>query len=604
MAEIYVVNSGRSFSFEPGKNLMELLLGEGIFIDNPCNGKGLCGKCKVRILEGDAGEISAHERRLLNEKELATGVRLSCMAVPRGYLSVELLKGERKHEVLTTGYLPDFKIQPSLRKELIEIPRPTLDGQKPWEERLHDALPGVAAGPEIIRESSAIEGPCTAVIRDGADGAGRLFALEAGDTRELLFGVAIDIGTTTVVTSLVDIKTGRELADASMINAQKRYGLDVLTRITYELEEPECGIKRLQSAIVDSISDMIDDVCSQAGVQRENIYEITVAANCTMLHMLLGVDAKPIGRAPYAPAFVGAAELPSEEIGLKAARGAVLYCLPSVSAYIGADIVAGAYVCGLHSATGSVLFIDIGTNGEIVLSDRGRLLCCSCAAGPALEGMNISSGMRASDGAIEEVRIGEKETELKVIGGESPAGLCGSGILSVVSELVRTGIVGRRGAFLKPEKLASGDYRAKYLRTSGTKREFVLSSSPELLVTQGDVRQVQLAKGAILSGFYALLKKAGKEMKDLDSVMIAGQFGAHLPAESLIGSGILPEEVRGRLVYVGNSSKTGAYMALLSKEVKAEMSKLAREMEYLELGAAEGYERLFADCLMFPPAQE
>ena len=262
--------------------------------------------------------------------------------------------------------------------------------------------------------------------------------------------------------------------------------------------------------------------------------------------------------------------------------------------------MAGTYVCELQKEKGNVLFIDIGTNGEIVLASRGRLLCCSCAAGPALEGMNISSGMRAAEGAIEDVRITEQGIRLDVIGGQDPAGLCGSGILAVVKELLRTGIVKKSGVFVKKEKLDKQDYRYPMLGLNGTKREFILCKEPKLLVTQGDVRQVQLAKGAILSGFRALLAKAGIGMEDLDKVMIAGQFGAHLPADSLTGTGILPREVEGKLVYVGNSSKTGAYMTLMSGKVKREVEALAEEMEYMELAETENYERIFAESMIFP----
>lgn len=510
-------------------NLMEALLKEGIFVDNPCNGKGLCGKCKIKVLEGEVSPITETEKRFLREEEIKEGIRLSCLTEAIGEVHVEVLQKERKHKVLTKGYVPAF---------------------------------------------------------------------EKDEEKEGL-GICIDIGTTTVVTTLVDMCTGEELAHASMINAQKHYGLDVLTRITYEYEHPETGIEELQTAIVSSIQAMIEEVCNESGKLKEEIKEIDVAANCTMMHMLLGVDAKPIGKSPYKPVFLEAKELYAKEIGLKCADDTKLYCLPQVSAYIGADIVAGAYVCELHKEQGNVLFIDIGTNGEIVLASGGRLLSCSCAAGPALEGMNISSGMRAAEGAIEDVRISEEGIGLTTIGNKEPAGLCGSGILAVVKELLRTGIVTKTGAFIKLNKLDEDDYRRKMLRLNGISREFILNEEPELLVTQNDVRQVQLAKGAILSGFIALMKKAGIDMKDLDKVMIAGQFGSHLPAESIVGTGILPVELKDKLVYVGNSSKTGAYMTLLSESVKRDMEQLAEQMEYMELAESEDYERIFAESMRF-----
>lgn len=591
------------------ENLLEKLRKEGRFVENPCNGKGICGKCKVKILSGDAGKVTETERRFLSEEELARGIRLSCMVYPEEELEVETFKEEKKTEVLSEGYVPEFEKHTELKKQLIHIRKPNLKDQTSMEDQLLIQLGNVEIPFSLLQHLELAEGTYTAVIWSEKS----LMALEPGDQTDYLYGVAIDIGTTTVVTSLIDMMTGKELGTASRINAQKKFGLDVLTRISYETEHPEDGKEHLQKAIIDSINEMLDEVCrkpevpGKGRIEKHDIYEITVAANCTMMHMLLGVSAGSIGRAPYAPAFVKSKNLRAAEIGIQAGEGARLYCLPSVSAYIGADIVAGAYVCELRKQQKKVLFIDIGTNGEIVFSDHGRLLSCSCAAGPALEGMNISSGMRAAAGAIEDVKITEQGVKLQIIGQEEyrqeeAEGVCGSGILAVVKELRRTGLIRKDGAFIKPKDISEEDYRYPMLELDGRKRKFKMTE--RLRITQGDVRQVQLAKGAILSGFYALLKKAGRTMEDLDQVMIAGQFGAHLPAESLIGTGILPKEVKDKLIYVGNSSKTGAYLALMSGKAKQEMEELAHHMEYMELGATEGYERLFADCLMFPDESE
>ena len=558
MPKITVWPEGKIYEYTKGKTLLDIFLAEKIFVDNPCNGKGVCGKCRVKILSGDVSEACETERKLLKTEEIEAGIRLSCLVNPENDLEIELLAKEKKHEVLTTGYIPDFDFDLDIEKRVVEIRKPTLDDQTPLEDQIKEQTGMETISFRALQSAVFMPGKATVVLHEG-----EVIQIEEGDTTDSLYGVAIDIGTTTVVCALIDMLTGKELANASMINAQKHFGLDVLTRITYELEHPEDGVEKLCSAIVESINDMICDICNQAGVSKEQIYEIAVGANCTMMHML--------------------------------------YCLPSVSAYIGADIVAGAYVCELKKEEGNVLFIDIGTNGEIVLSNRGELLCCSCAAGPALEGMNISSGMRAAEGAIEDVQITEEGVKLKVIGDEPPAGICGSGILAVVKELLKSGLVRKDGAFIKKDKLEESDYRYSMLQLDGRKREFIMTEKPEkLLITQGDVRQVQLAKGAILSGFIALLNKAGIQMEDLDKVMIAGQFGAHLPADSLTGTGILPKEVEDKLVYVGNSSKTGAYMALMSAKVKREMEELAHDMDYMELGATKGYERLFSDCLIFP----
>lgn len=596
MPKIFIEKESKIIEQEESKTLMDILLDEKIFVDNPCNGKGVCGKCKIKLISGNLEELSETEKKLLSQDEIKDNIRLSCLVKPKEDIKIELLQKERKHRVLSSGYIPKLEFNPSIYKKLITIEKSTLKNQRPLENEVLRQLNIKKLNWKLLKEIQPQDEKITAVFNDD-----ELIYLEKDDTRDKIYGVAIDIGTTTVVASLVDINSGEELCVESMINSQKQYGLDVLTRITYEVENEKDGIECLQYSIVNSINEMIENLCNKANINRRNIYEIIVSANCTMMHMLLGIDAKPIGKSPFAPIFTSSKNILAKDIGILACDEARIYCIPSVSSYIGADIVAGAYVCELNKVDENVLFIDIGTNGEIVLVNRGKLLSCSCAAGPALEGMNISCGMRAANGAIEDVVINEEENIIKVIGEENPIGICGSGILAVVKELLRTGIVRDNGAFIKLENLEKDDYRLKKLQINDKKREFILyDGDNKLLITQGDIRQVQLAKGAILSGFYALLKKANIEMKDLDKVMIAGQFGAHVSVDSLVGTGILPMEVREKIVYVGNSSKTGAYMALMSKKAKEDMELLSKNMEYMELGASEGYERLFSRCLKFP----
>lgn len=411
---------------EEGENLLKALLEAGVYVDNPCNGAGTCGKCNVRIWRGGKAEEC-----------------LACTMSVSEDMTIELLREEREHKVLTAGYVPDF----------------------------------------------------------------------AKELQESGYGIAVDIGTTTVAASLIDLRTGEESAVAAMLNPQKRFGTDVLTRITYEYEHRESGITELQRTIVEALNTLIAQMCGEAAVNREEIREIDVSANCTMMHMLLGADARPLGRAPYRPVFTEAQRLAASDIGIRAGKDTVLYCLPQASAYIGADLVAGAYVCGLRKEKGKALLADIGTNGEIVLSDNGRLTACSCAAGPALEGMNIRSGMRAAAGAVEDVMISAKGVCLKTIGDVRPEGICGSGILAAVRELLRSGIVKKTGAFVQKERLEPSDYRYPMIQMNGKKRAFLLCEEPEILITQEDVRQVQLAKGAIRSGLTALLQSAGIRWK-------------------------------------------------------------------------------------------
>lgn len=594
MASINIDALGLTIHSEKGESLMTALVNSDVFIDNPCNGKGTCGKCKVRILSGDVSEPCATERSLLTKEELEENIRLSCMVTDYGDLTVDVIQKENQHRILTSGFVPEFQFNPAIRSTEVSVEKPCLDNQRDYENLIKEAFKTDSVHWQLLSKGQLGHGLIEGVFHHN-----QLVDIKSSQERGN-YGVAVDIGTTTVVAALVNLDTGEELATASVINPQKQYGLDVLTRITYAMENPNDAQAKLQHAIVDGINKLIDELCTETSISKLQLYEVVIAGNTTMLHLLMGVDSTVIGKSPYAPVFVNAKTLLAKEIGIKAGHMTMLYCLPSVSAYIGADIVAGTYVCGLHDTDKTSLFIDIGTNGEIVLAHEGRLISCSCAAGPALEGMNISAGMRAQEGAIEELEITPSAITTKVIGDKTGIGLCGSGILAVVREMIKTGIVTPKGSMIKLDKLEEDDYRRRYLRLNGNKRELVLGNNQvPIVVTQSDVRQVQLAKGAILSGFYALLNKAGISMEDLDQVIVAGQFGAHLPADSLIGTGILPEAVRDKLIYVGNASKTGAYMALMSTDVRQSIEVLAHRMEYMELGATEGYERLFAKCLLF-----
>ena len=298
MPDIIIKNTESSFEYSPGKNLLEILVENNIFIDNPCNGKGSCGKCKVKILDGEISKPSETELKFLNENELSEGIRLSCLINPTSNITVETLQVERKHKILTTGYTPKFEFSPSITKKVFEIETPSLQNQTPFEDSIVNALSLDSIDISVLENTPPFYGKATGVFSNNT-----LIAIENQDTSDLIYGVAVDIGTTTVVASLVNMINGKEIASASIINPQKKFGLDVLTRITYALDNPETSTKNLQYEIVNGINEMILEICSKSGVNKSNIYEISIAANCTMLHFLLGVDSSSIGRSPFAPAF-------------------------------------------------------------------------------------------------------------------------------------------------------------------------------------------------------------------------------------------------------------------------------------------------------------
>ncbi|WBW95909.1 ASKHA domain-containing protein [Oceanirhabdus sp. W0125-5] len=602
MSYLTVASRDKKIGFKEGETLLNILQDNGVFVENPCGGKGTCGKCKVRIIEGVINEPTEEEVKFLTKDELVEEIRLSCLVRPTGDLTVELLNNKNvKHKILADGYMPEFEINPVIYKKVHKLTKPSLENNLSYEELLEDALhvPVYKDNLSLLRSLPEIfEHEEVTAVYSGEE----FIGVESGDTSRELYGIAVDIGTTTVVASLVDLNSGKEISSESEINPQKEYGLDVLSRIDFT-KTKENGLNILQKLIIDCLNSLTSELCIKNKIDINSVYEMTIAANATMMHLLLGVNTNSIGKSPYATVFSREKNLLASSIGINLSPFARVYCLPGVSSYIGADIVAGAVVSELDKTDKNLLFIDIGTNGEIVLSKRGELSSCSCAAGPALEGMNISCGMRAAEGAVEGVKFNEDGISLKVIGDKAPIGICGSGILDAISEIARVKLIGKTGRLKKKSDIEENEelqYLSKCLIEVDRKRKiYITSGEKEITITQGDIRQVQLAKGAILSGFYALLDLLELDMMDLDEVIIAGQFGKHLSVDSLVGSGIIPGELSEKIRYIGNSSKTGALMCLMSKEAREDMEKVAKKIHYFELSTKEGYDKLFTKCLNF-----
>lgn len=522
--QIEIVNLEKKITANE-KNILFNLLENNIAINNFCNGKGTCGKCKIKVLEGELNPLTKSEKNLLSDEQLKENIRLACLSQAKTDVKIEIYKNKSNIKVLDQGIKSDFEM----------------------------------------------------IYKNG-------------------YGLAVDIGTTTLVTYLVDLSNGEIIDKISAINSQSKYGLDVMTRISFEYEN-ENGKELLQEEIIKSLNQMIYDLSNKNNMPKDLIKEIVVAANTTMLHMLVGKDARSLGKYPYKAEFLQGLKINSKDIGLN--LDAILYTLPNVSAFVGSDIVAGVYLTELKYKK-DTLFIDIGTNGEIVLKAKDKLYCCSTAAGPALEGMNIECGMRAESGAIEAINLGKDEISLITIENDAPLGICGSGLLSAVSQIVDNDLVNKRGRIIDPKKLEDTDYRKKYIKENKEgKRYIVLDEQNNVFLSQKDIRQVQLAKGAILSGLITLLKRENMELTDLNSVIIAGGFGSHLKKEDITGVGILPKEVENLISYVGNSSLIGAYIALMNDEIKNQMQDLSSQIEYIDLSTSENYDKTFARSMQF-----
>ncbi|RKW39246.1 MAG: DUF4445 domain-containing protein [Lachnospiraceae bacterium] len=406
------------------------------------------------------------------------------------------------------------------------------------------------------------------------------------------YGIAIDIGTTTVAMELIDLKNAKIISKVADVNSQVKFGFDVMSRIAFTLENPE-GLSTLQKSIVDTLNTVINKLLDESKIKREDIAELVVSANTTMCHILLGESVESLGKFPFLPGFTEVKRVCAKDIGIDI--DATLITLPHISGFLGSDIVSGVYASGIcDDKDKNILFIDIGTNGEMLLKTDNNLLATSCAIGPALEGMNISCGIRAGIGAIDDFHIDEADISYTTIGNTEPIGICGSGVLSMVRELLKSGFINKMGAIDKK----CLDSNHSFIKADDSGKPFI-KINDNLYFTAKDIRQVQLAKGAILSGIRALIKKAGIETGDITRVCIAGQFGKYISMDSFFGVGLLPKEFEGKVEYLGNTSLTGAYMALLDKNAIEYMTEISVETEFFELSKLEEYEKIFAKALRF-----
>lgn len=582
-------------------NLMDLFKNNQLSLEAPCGGKGLCGKCKVKIIKGQTNDITHEEKNILSSDEINNGVRLACLTHPVSDIDVEILNWkETKGNILSYGYMPEFNYNPPLKSVIVKKGDLDFSNNLSIEEILNNklniessiSLEVMKNLSEVVCNNDEIE-----VVLHNND----IIYVGSKSLDNNIYGICVDIGTTTVVASLVNVYTGEEINSLSSINPQKDYGLDVLTRIDHCSKDG--GLKTLQSLIINCINDLIKDLCLKNNIDKNRIFEVVISANSTMNHIFLGVNPKTLGKAPYSTVFRHGRLESNNDFNLNINGLGKIYIIPSVSSYIGADIVSGIVVTSLNTRNDKVLFIDIGTNGEIVLSHKDGLLCCSCAAGPALEGMNISCGMRGETGAIEKVKIDNNGVNIEVIGDETiPYGVCGSGIMDIVGELRVNGIINNKGRFKTKDDLTKeGLEKLNHIVVEEPSRGILLhnNESKSIIFTQKDLRQVQLSKGAILSGFYGLLNYVEMPMESLEQVIIAGQFGSHLTKESLINIGLIPEILKDKITYVGNSSKVGAIMALLSKDIRLEMDRIIKDIKYVELSTLDGYDKLFTKCLKF-----
>jgi len=586
---------GRKGRFPRGVTLLEAARRLGVGLSGVCGGVGVCGTCRVVIPPKSRAALSpptSTEAKLLGEEGLAEGVRLACQASVRADLHVlvpltSLTAGQRTQvEGRRTPVVPDSAVT----AHDLQLNPASLDDLRSDASRLREALGRPArfdlevlrTAPHRLREW---EWRARAALRDG-----EVVAILPPSTP--LLGLAVDLGTTKLAGYLMELETGNTLASAGTMNPQLAYGEDVMSRITYALQQPE-GAGRLQQAAAKGIGDLLERLCAEAGAQPDQVVEATVVGNTAMHHLFLGLPTGPLGLAPYVAVESDPLEVRARQVGLDLAAGAVVYLLPNVAGFVGADHVAALLATRMDEANRPTLLLDVGTNTEICLAVERRLLSCSTASGPAFEGAHIHFGMRAAPGAIERVRLAEGRVLWETVEGRPPVGICGSGILDAVAELRRAGVLNERGGMVEGPSVRRGAEGPEFVlvpaESSGLEGEITLSRK--------DVSEIQLAKAAIAAGWKVLLDEAGVREEDIAQVIVAGAFGTYIDVEQAAAIGMLPAVALERFDQVGNVAGTGARMALVSCTERKRAARIARKVEYIELTAHPNFQERFTQEL-------
>ncbi len=609
---VIVQPDGLRVTVETGVLLTEALRRAGLAIQLSCGGKGTCGKCRVEIHPA-APEPTADDHRHLNPAEIARGVRLACRTVIDRDCSVLVSDDLRAlaGRILVEGEARAFALDPAVTKRYIELPIPSLEDQAADLARLGRVLdPGRTACPdidiEVLRELPAVlraaEFQVTVTDIDG-----RIVSVEPGNTASRRFGLAVDLGTTTVVGTVVDLSDGADLAHASRLNAQVVYGEDTISRIAYALESAVAR-RDLADKIRSVVNDIVREAAGLAGIRPDEIYEASFAGNTTMSHLFLGLDPAGLSQIPFVPVANTAVNLPAEDLGIAIHPRGNLYVLPNIAGFVGSDTVAAMLACDFLTDGPARLLIDVGTNGELALQHRDTLMVCSTAAGPALEGAALSCGMRAAAGAVEHIRFTPEGMDLIVIGDTAPVGLCGSGIIDLLAELCDAGAIDEMGGIRAPADLppAVPGWLTERIVTGGNGQPAILiargnGAARDVLITQQDIRQIQLAKGAIAAGMELLLKQAGLVADDLHEVLLAGAFGNYITVERARRIGLLPPIPLDRIRFVGNAASTGAKMALLSRAVRRDADMIRHRSGHLELASLPEFMTVLTDHMQFPP---
>jgi uncharacterized 2Fe-2S/4Fe-4S cluster protein (DUF4445 family) len=605
------LTTGKSIQTKPGISILESLKKTGMYLTSSCGGKGTCGKCKIIVQSGD---VDSKSHITLSREEIHKGYALACMTFPAGDITIDIpnqsvltVEGKivtgKAEDLLALLHSTGAEIEPLSERIVLKLPPPSLDDNISDLERLKREL--FANGLGCLRVPFRFMTNLAQTIRKEKWEI-TLSAIHSEDCYEITnifpgsqkipqYGIAIDIGTTTIVVYLIDLSDGHLVDIASIYNSQIRFGDDVITRIVHATEHNE--LKNLNRAVITDINDLISVLISNHKINIESVDCLVIAGNTTMTHFFLELDPSAIREEPYIPTANIFPLSHAGELGIEVNRNVPVYSFPCVASYVGGDIVAGVLATRIHKNEELSIFIDIGTNGEIVLGNSEWLMSAACSAGPCFEGSGVKHGMRATDGAIEQVKINPDslEVEIKVIGNDTqPTGICGSGMIDAIAEMFLTGILDQKGRLQKDvsDRIRSGEDGLEFVVHHGEGKDIVL--------TEPDIENIIRAKAAIYAGFSTLLKEVDFTFNDVGKVYIAGGFGKFLDIEKAVILGLLPEMPKEKFAYMGNTSITGAYLCILSRKLRGEAERISKEMTYVELSVSKSFMDEYVSGLFIP----
>lgn len=579
---------------EEGTNILDAQIKAGLVPDAPCGGKGTCGKCLVNITDGKA----------------VSGVVKACQTKITEDITVDLINVPKGYHLLTTGVERQIDIDPGLKAVDVTVKECIIgDNRSDWE-RLKDAVAErVAINEAAIPANIRIVSDLYNVLQANDYKVNAvIFNDEIIDLRpegKPVYIVAFDIGTTSVVGYLLDAATGKELSVASMLNPQAQFGADVIQRSNYAIEH---GTKELADSIRGALNKLIEQVAKKAKVDINDIYAVNLVGNTCMNHLFFGITPGALVHSPYNPSLSENVVVNASHYGIKINRAGKLTFLSNIAGFVGADTVGVLLATGFDAIEPLTLAIDIGTNGELVLGNKDRAITCSTAAGPAFEGAKIECGMRGSEGAIDHVKLNGNGLEISVIGGGNPIGICGSGLMDIIALLLETGLVDESGRIVDEDELTTDAAKANAGRIVeiNDKKAFLLADSDEsgngqqIFLGQKDIREVQLAKGAMAAGIELMSRQLGIKTSDIKQVMIAGAFGNYMDPHSACAIGLIPRELESRIIPIGNAAGEGSKIAALSRYECNRAQKMAKHTEFLELATDPDFQDTFVDCLEFP----